>query len=213
MSQSSIITVTIANLVSSSFYSHFPHLYSNHTDYYSQIAASGTQDGGICFPTRGDSVRLLLPSESITGPTAIISQYDPNIAALNEPFCLAATYRATTANTAPLLQYYIPSSGSNAVGSLVITSGGVTFTLGSQSVTFPGSQFADGSFKQIQVCVTEAGASLYLACGDVATDRPFSLDTAGADVSNGLVTFYRGVNMNNVFDVSHMMNMCMNAYR
>ena len=122
---------------------------------------------------------------------------------------MAATYRATTANTAPLLQYYIPSSGSNAVGSLVITSGGVTFTLGSQSVTFPGSQFADGTFKQIQVCVNEDGASLYLGCGVVATGRAFELGST--DISNGLVTFYRGVNMNTVFDVSHMMNMCMHA--
>ena len=184
---------------------------SNRTDYYSQIAASGTQDGGICFPTRNDSVRPLLSTESITGPTAILSQYDPNIAALAEPFCLAATYRVTLANTAPLLQYYIPSSGSSAVGSLVITSGGVTFTLKSQSVTFPGGQFADGTFKQIQICVTEDGASLYLACGDVATDRPFSLTEAGANVSNGLVTFYRGVNMNNVFDVNHTICTCMHA--
>ena len=209
MSHCSISYYYNNNLVSSSFYSDFLHLYSNHTDYYSQIAASGTQDGGICFPTRGDSVRPLLSTESITGPTAIISQYDPNIAALTEPFCLATTYRAATANTAPLLQYYIPSSGSNAVGSLVITSGGVTFTLGSQSVTFSGTQFADGTFKQIQVCVDEDGASLYLGCSDIATGQDF--DLGSTDVSNGLVTFYRGVNMNTVFDVSHMMNMCTHA--
>ena len=92
----------------------------------------------------------------------------------------------------------------------MITSGGVTFTLGSQSVTLPGSQFADGLFKQIQICVDEDGASLYYGCGVVATGRAFELGST--DVSNGFVTFYRGVNMNTVFDVNHMIcNMYMHA--
>ena len=138
----------------------------------------------------------------MTGPTAIISQFDPDIVALNEPFCLAATYRANLSNTAPLLQYYIPSSGSNAVGSLVIDSGGVTFSLRSQFVTFSGGQFADDAFKQIQICVTDVGATLYLECRRTGISRPFSLSNASVDVSNGLVTFYRGVNMQATFRVS-----------
>ena len=196
-------------LYTNNLFSDFPHLPFDHTDYYSQIAAVGTQDGGICFPTRGDTIRPLLSTETVTGPTALISQYDPNIVALNGPFCLATTYRANATNTAPLLQYYIPSGGSTAVGSLVVTSGGVTFTLGSQSVTFPGSQFADGAFKQIQVCITGDGATLYLGCTAIDINRPFSLANASADVSNGLVTFYRGVNSQSTFNVSHVIHVRM----
>jgi len=133
---------------------------------------------GIC-PAR-DAGRIINPAlTNAIGPSTRIVAGDP---IFNDNFCIAWTSATNAANTADLLT--LINSGATEVGSLVITTGGVTFNLGDGAVTFP-INFADGVSRQLQICVSPTEARLYLGCGNTpVSTESFNSTTNPIDINS-----------------------------
>ncbi len=159
--------------------------------------------GGLC-PTRNDETASSQSSGGV-GPSAFLSNVpSADLVQFNNPFCLAFTVSTNPGNTAPL--FNILRTDSTVALEVVITDTDITLTLQNTSVTFQGTQFADGSMQRMQICVANGQATLYLNCVN-AGSSVFNLGPID-DIANGIAFLFQVIGKADSFDVSESMYAC-----
>lgn len=164
--------------------------YSLCIDYFGTTLAGATDRlsivDGIC---PGDA-RELSGDEGVFGFLSNSPYFESGFS-YDRSFCMAITAATDPSNTASILS--LQNAGGDIPSNLTITASEVTFVFGEGSVTFPGGQFADGTFTQLQLCYSSetSRVTLYSGCTEL-NSALIDFGTAGPPTyATGLVSFYR----------------------
>ena len=135
-----------------------------------------TRVPGLCT-SRNDRAAQPSRPDPPSPITSTIATLNNNITALSS-FCFLVTASTSRENTDPIFRLYNNGVGGlMQLGSLTITSSGVTLTLFSSTVTF-NVDFTNSAnttiFRQFQICVDNNRAILYEDCIQVGGSQSFS---------------------------------------
>ncbi len=107
---------------------------------------------------------------------------------LRPPFCIAFTLLTEVTNDRPFL--FFVDGALDPIGNIEITTSAVSFTLGGQTATFPGSYTG---FQQLQLCVNGTDVTLWQDCVKQVGTQSFTLPAAGGVAGSDSLSMFGSI--------------------
>ncbi len=159
---------------------------------------------GLCSAERGDPVYgQVLDDPAHTVPIDVFDNgYDTR---LRPPFCIAFSLTPADPNNRPFL--FFVDGALNPIGNIEVTASAVSFTLGGQTATFPGSYTG---FQQLQLCANGTDVTLWQGCVNQVGTQPFTVPAAGGVAGSDSLSMFGSIigNTTALFDVCYFSPHC-----